>query len=89
MAEGLWDLKNGLRELRSDLVVRVGRMGDVVEDLLKSEQLKGKVGAVWITKDWASEETAEEREIGRAVAKAGEDKVGWKVWYGEEMFIHE
>lgn len=87
LAEGLFDLKTGLNAIGSDLVVRVGPMQDVVRDLLTSQGFKGKVGAVWMMKDWASEEVDEEQRVAEVVQEMGD--IEWKVWDGEEMLIHE
>lgn len=89
LAEGIWDLKTGLQRLDSDLILRVGRMDEVVRQLLASPGFQDKVGAVWITKDWASEEVDEELSIQAAVECEGQGKIEWKVWDGEEMLIHE
>lgn len=82
-------MKESLKHRGSDLIVRVGRMEDVVGQILKQKEFQGKVGAVWMTKDWASEEVDEERRIERAVKEEGDGKIEWKVWDGEEMLLNE
>ncbi|KAJ3847176.1 DNA photolyase, FAD-binding/Cryptochrome [Lentinula lateritia] len=89
LAESIWDLKESLKHRGSDLIVRVGRMEDVVGQILKQKEFQGKVGAVWMTKDWASEEVDEELRIERAVKEEGDGKIEWKVWDGEEMLIND
>ncbi|KAH7879300.1 deoxyribodipyrimidine photo-lyase [Lentinula edodes] len=89
LAESIWDLKESLKHRGSDLIVRVGRMEDVVGQILKRKEFQGKVGAVWMTKDWASEEVNEELRIERAVKKEGDGKIEWKVWDGEEMLLND
>ncbi|KAF9461864.1 DNA photolyase, FAD-binding/Cryptochrome [Collybia nuda] len=89
LAEGLWDLKHGLRSLGSDLVVRVGRMEEIIQGLLLDKEFSTKVGGVWMAKDWGYEELEEERRVGTTVDSLGGGGVEWKVFNGEETLIHE
>ncbi|KAJ3835735.1 DNA photolyase, FAD-binding/Cryptochrome [Lentinula raphanica] len=89
IAESVWDVKQSLKDRGSDLVVRVGRMEEVVRQVLQQDEFRGKVGAVWMTKDWASEEVEEERKIEEVVEEEGDGKIEWKVWDGEEMLLHD
>jgi len=93
IAEGLWDLKQNLKQqYQSDLIIRVGPAADIVKEWLNSHELGNEIGGVWMTRDWASEEMNEEKDVEMVVNAAREkDKkdVDWKVWDGEEMLIHE
>lgn len=86
LSEAIHDLKDTLRGLGSDLLVRVGPLDTVVDGLLNSEALKGKRGAVWMSRDWATEEIIEEGKVRRVVQNA---KVDWKVWDAEDTLIHK
>ncbi len=88
LAEAIFDVRSSLRAIGSDLVIRVGPLDVVVDHLLKSDAFRGKSGAVWMTRDWATEEMAEERRI-RNVVHAQDGNVEWKVWDGEDTLIHE
>lgn len=93
IVEGLWNLKERSREVYgSDLVIRVGPADDVVREWLDNGDLGDRIGGVWITRDWASEEMDEEQRI-KQVVKDRERRQGrdieWRVWDGEEMLIHE
>lgn len=93
LAECLWDLKTTLKSTAcggnatSDLVIRVGHMHQIIRELLSDAEFGAKVGAIWMTRDWASEEMEEEKQIKQVVLDKG--NVEWKVWDGEEMLIHE
>ncbi|KAJ3979426.1 DNA photolyase, FAD-binding/Cryptochrome [Lentinula detonsa] len=89
LAESIWDMKQSLKERGSDLIIRVGRMEEVVRQILRHQDYRGKVGAVWMTKDWANEEVDEEWMIQRAIKEEGDGKIEWKVWDGEEMLLHD
>ncbi|KAF8919313.1 DNA photolyase, FAD-binding/Cryptochrome, partial [Mucidula mucida] len=88
LAEAIFDVRSSLRAIGSDLVIRVGPLDVVVDHLLKSDAFRGKSGAVWMTRDWATEEMAEERRI-RNVVHAQDGNVEWKVWDGEDTLIHD
>lgn len=85
VAEAVFDVKRALQALGSDLVIRVGPPEDVVDRMLESDALRGKTGAVWMTRDWATEEMAEERRIQKVVQA---HNVEWTVWDGEDTLIH-
>ncbi|KIY65384.1 cryptochrome [Cylindrobasidium torrendii FP15055 ss-10] len=86
IAESVWDLKETLKKKGSDVVVRAGRLEDVVKDIIESKALKDEEGAVWMTRDWATEERAEELRMRRVVTDAG---LRWKVWDSQETLIHD
>ncbi|KAJ4490755.1 DNA photolyase, FAD-binding/Cryptochrome [Lentinula aciculospora] len=89
LAESIWDLKQSLKDRGSNLVIRVGKMDEVVGQILKQKEFQGKVAAVWMTKDWASEEIDEEHKIERVVKEKCDGKIECKVWDGEEMLLHD
>lgn len=93
IAEGLWDLKQNLKQqYNSDLIIRVGPAADIVKGWLNSHELGDEIGGVWMTRDWASEEMDEEKDVETVVNEAREKEkkiVEWKVWDGEEMLIHK
>jgi deoxyribodipyrimidine photo-lyase len=83
LGESVWDVKEGLEGLGSGLVIRVGRVGEVVKSLM--EELDGDAGALWMTSEEGVEEKREEREV-RAVMKG---KGAFKLWTDEKYFIDE
>jgi deoxyribodipyrimidine photo-lyase len=89
LAESVWELKSELKRLGSDLDIRVGTLGKVVEDLLfqlKQQNDKISVSAVWMTEEDGVEEKREERDVRRVAEKAGVD---FRVWIDEKYFIDE
>ncbi|PBP24732.1 DASH family cryptochrome [Diplocarpon rosae] len=73
LAECVWDLKDGLKKIGSDLCIRVGMVGDVVDDLLRKIGEKGeiKIGAVWMVGEEGVEEKQEESQVRNACREAG------------------
>ncbi|KIV90972.1 hypothetical protein PV10_05570 [Exophiala mesophila] len=89
LAESVWDLKSELLTLRSDLVIRVGVLGDVVGDLLQQFKQHGEeasVYGVWMTEEEGIEEKREERSVRSAAEKAGVD---FRLWLDEKYFIDD
>lgn len=89
LAESVWDMKSELEQVGSGLVIRVGLLGQVVDDLLNQfKQVKNEVSvsAVWMTEEEGVEEKREERDVRRAADKFGVD---FKLWLDEKYFIDE
>lgn len=89
LAESVWDLKSELVNLGRNLVIRVGVIGDVVDDLLQQFKQHGdeaSVYAVWMTEEEGVEEKREERSVRSAAEKAGVD---FRPWLDEKYFIDE
>jgi deoxyribodipyrimidine photo-lyase len=84
LAESVWDLKRGLEEVGSGLYIRVGMVGEVIDNILKSKELNVK--GVWMTGEEGVEEKAEERDVKRACAAAGAECV---IWVDEKYLIDE
>lgn len=85
IAESVWDLKKNLEAVGSGLEIRVGMMGEVVEKLLQ-EWREGDVHGVWMTGEEGVEEKREERDVERAVRRAGKE---FKLWRDEKYFVDE
>lgn len=89
LAESVWDLKHSLEEIGSGLEIRVGMVGQVLQDMLhalKQVDKDGKVISVWMTSEEGSEEQIEERRI-RAVTEEAGSK--FQLWPDEKYFIDE
>ncbi len=87
MGESVWDLKESLTSLGSGLILRVGRPGDVAEQLLRDlGEKRLKVGAVWMTGEEGTEEKRDERAVSSACDKHG---VAFKPWVDEKFFLDE
>jgi deoxyribodipyrimidine photo-lyase len=93
MAEGVWDLKEKLQNLGcgSDLQIRVGKTGDVVEHILQwyaEEKKAGRsavdVAGIWMTVDEGIEEKKDEADVRRIAA---ERDLAFKVWADEKYYI--
>ncbi|PHH75913.1 hypothetical protein CDD80_1948 [Ophiocordyceps camponoti-rufipedis] len=60
----VWDLKDSLEHVGSDLAIRVGDVKDVVSHLIRDfEGKSSKVGAVWMTEELSWEERQEQDEV--------------------------
>ena len=87
IGESVWNLKRSLESLESGLVLRIGRLGDVVQQMIDGLQQKQlKVGAVWVTDLEGTEEKDEEKAVSTACEKAGID---FKLWIDEKYFVDE
>lgn len=79
--------------MESDLVVRVGRGGEVVAGMLEEISAGGEDGAgevvgVWMTRDHGSEEMGGERGVKISVEKLGKGKIEFRVFEDEGYLIH-
>lgn len=84
LAEACWDVKMQLEKAGSGLQLRVGMVGDVVQDLL--EKMGTQVGEVWMTSEEGVEEKREERSVKTTVEKAG---LKFKLWKDEKYLIDD
>lgn len=93
VAECVWDLKESLGKMGSDLVVRVGLGREVVAAMLQQIGARdadgaGKVVGVWMTRDHGNEEMSEERGVRRSVEAVGEGAIEFRVFENESYLIH-
>lgn len=88
MAEAVWDLKDNLRGVNSDLCIRVGMVGEVVQELVRkfNERNDSSVGAVWMTLEDTTEEKQEEANVRAACSEAD---VEFKTWKDEKYLVDE
>lgn len=88
LAQSLWDLKGDLETKGSNLVIRAGMVGDVLQNLLSSfkEDSESSVSAVWMTEEEGVEEKREERDVRRAAQK---HDVDFKLYLDEKYFIDD
>lgn len=93
MAEGAWDLKEKLQNLGcgSDLQIRVGKTGEVVESILQwymDEKSAGRsavdVTGIWMTADEGQEEKDDEADVKQI---ASEREIVFKAWADEKYYI--
>jgi deoxyribodipyrimidine photo-lyase len=88
LAESVWDLKSSLEGIGSGLTIRVGMVGDVINDLLgglkKSDTTE--VFGLWMTSEEGVEEKREERDVERAIEAEGKE---FRLWTDEKYFIDE
>ena len=89
LAQSVWDLKDDLKSRGSDLVLRAGLIGDVLDDLLEGfakNEHDSEVVGVWMTEEDGVEERREEKAAKRATQKRGID---FKLWYDEKYYIDD
>lgn len=88
LAESVWDLKKNFDKLGTKLIIRVGLIGQVLQDLLTQfkDHRDFSVTAVWMTGEEGVEEKREERDARRIAKAAGVD---FRVWVDEKYFIDE
>lgn len=93
VAECVWDLKESLVKIGSDLIVRVGLGGEVVGGILQQIGARdgdgaGRVVGVWMARGHGSEEMSEERGVRSAVEAVGEGVIEFRVFEDESYLIH-
>lgn len=88
LAESLWDLKEGLEEKGSRLVMRVGIVGDIIRGLIEGfrEKEEGDVVGVWMTGEEGQEEKREESDVRKVCEDVG---IEFKLWRDEKYLIDE
>ncbi|POS87114.1 hypothetical protein EPUL_002110 [Erysiphe pulchra] len=87
ISESLEDTKERLEEIGSSLCIRVGMIGNVIEDMIdKYAKEDFKVAAVWMVGECASEEICEEAAVRKACKAA---KVGFRVWADEKYLVDD
>ena len=87
LAESVWNLRESMEKVGSGLDIRVGMLGQVLEDTLnKLKQNHAEIAGVWMTDEEGVEEKREEREVKKAAEAAG---VEFKLWVDEKYYIDE
>ncbi|TKA68507.1 hypothetical protein B0A49_06524 [Cryomyces minteri] len=88
VAESVWCLKKDLEGLGSGLEIRVGRVGDVLKQVLEGykEKSDAQVTGVWMTSEEGVEERREERDVKRIMNQEGME---FRLWTDEKYFIDE
>lgn len=88
LAESVWNLKEKLKEVGSDLEIRVGMVGEVIRKMLEGVAKEGetKIGGVWMTEEEGWEEKREERDVRKACEEMG---IEFKLFKDEKYFIDE
>lgn len=89
LAESVWDLKEDLSKLNSDVVVRVGTLHDAVQSVLQAyreRQDEVEVEAVWMTREEGVEEKREERSLENL---CDEYDTKYRLWNDEKYFCDE
>ncbi|KIW00720.1 uncharacterized protein PV09_07705 [Verruconis gallopava] len=99
LAESVWDLKNTLEQKHSGLVIRVGRVTDVLRDIFNhvdnADSSSGKKSAssadlqvvgVWMTKDEGYEEKQEEAEVRSLVESSGRE---YRAFDDEKYYVND
>ena len=89
LAESVWDLKQELEKIGSQLLIRVGLTSQVLQDVLdqfKNHKDEVSVSHVWMTDEEGVEEQREVRDIRKVAEKAGVD---FKLWVDEKYYIDE
>lgn len=87
LAESVWDLKRSLHNTGSDLEIRVGLAGQVIQELLNAFKKKSaEVVAVWMTDEEGVEEKREVRDVKEAAERAGTE---FKLWNDEKYYVDD
>ena len=87
IAQSVWNLRENLQRLGSDLTTRADPFGEVLQSVInKVRQKKFKVGAVWMVEEEADEEKRDEAAISALCSK---EEVQFGLWPDEKYFVDE
>ncbi|KAK6516231.1 hypothetical protein TWF506_006140 [Arthrobotrys conoides] len=94
-AESVWDFKTSLESIGSGLAIRVGRIDDILENILDyfksgkgnhSAGVKCEVVGVWITAEEGVAEKTDERNVFRVAGMKG---VSIRTWKDEKFLVDD
>ena len=96
IAESVWDLKNTLEQKESSLIIRVGKVRDILRGIFHhvektgdssvSSSLQQQVVGVWMTKGDGCEERQEEAGVKELVEELGRE---YREFQDEKYYVHE
>ncbi|KAE9975328.1 hypothetical protein EG328_003228 [Venturia inaequalis] len=97
LAESVWDLKETLRKNNSDLLLRTGRLADVLRDAYDhfsvsdekeeaSSKPQAKIVGVWMTSDEGSEEKIDESLVREVTEEHGSE---FRLFNDEKYYIDD
>ncbi|KAK4447467.1 DNA photolyase, FAD-binding/Cryptochrome [Podospora aff. communis PSN243] len=87
IAEAVYDLKESLKAIGSDLLIRAGDVADVIRELAQTLGKNGHhVGAVWMTSHEGTEEKADEKAVASLCEEIGAECT---IWVDEKYFIDD
>ncbi|KAF1808836.1 cryptochrome [Eremomyces bilateralis CBS 781.70] len=95
-AESVWDLKQSFQKLGSDLVIRAGRLAEVLDDMieqferddsvLSTEDGRLELVGVWMTSDALPEEKEDEAQIKAVLENGGKQ---FRLFGDEKYFVDD
>ncbi|TVY88088.1 putative cryptochrome DASH, mitochondrial, partial [Lachnellula willkommii] len=90
LADSLWDLKESLRAIGSDLVIRPGKVVDVIDAIFQHFAAdgfaRGEVAGVWMAREETTEEAREQRDLENLVRSKGKD---FRLFSDEKYFMDD
>lgn len=87
IAQSIWNLKDNLEKLGSDLTIRIGTYGDILKTLVGGLRENGiSVGGVWTIGEEGFEEKRDERIISKTCSSLD---VNFRIWVDEKYFVDE
>ncbi|RYP69974.1 hypothetical protein DL771_005765 [Monosporascus sp. 5C6A] len=87
IAKTVWNLKENLEKLGSDLTIRAGALETVLRSIIgKLREKQFNVGAVWMVEEEGDEEKKNEAALAEVCSTAGIDL---HVWLDEKYFIDD
>ncbi|KAI1320415.1 putative cryptochrome [Xylariaceae sp. FL0255] len=87
IAQSVWNLKENLTQLGSNLTIRIGTHNEILDGLVEGLKKCGfHVGAVWMVAEEGHEEEMEEKRTSEACSRHGID---FRAWVDEKYFIDD
>ncbi|KAI0379148.1 cryptochrome [Hypomontagnella monticulosa] len=87
IAQSVWNLKDNLEKLGSDLTIRIGKYDEVLRTLINGLRGEGlEVGGVWTIGEEGFEEKRDEKTMSEICSSLNVD---FRVWVDEKYFIDD
>jgi deoxyribodipyrimidine photo-lyase len=92
LVESVWNVKESLKKCDSDLLIRTGRISDVLRDALDhfepgpDSEKKAEVVGVWMTSDEGTEEKNDDQLVRAVAEERGKD---FRLFDDEKYYIDE
>lgn len=87
IAQSIWNLKETLQELGSDLIIRIGKYDEVLKLLVEGlRKYDLNVGGVWAVGEEGYEEKRDEKLMSQTCSSLDID---FQLWVDEKYFIDE
>ncbi|KAI1339320.1 putative cryptochrome [Xylariaceae sp. FL0016] len=87
IAQSIWNMKENFAKLGSNMVIRVGQHGDVIQQLVEGlNDNQFNVTSAWMIQEEGYEEERDEKSVTEACSKLG---ISFRAWADEKYFVDD